>query len=438
MSGKVTRLVGDVIDQMSAIPDGSVSLVATSVPFWKLRDYGVEGQWGQEPDPAAFLDRLLAFTDEARRVLAPWGSLVVELGDTYLSQKIQPPDGRWPRNKSLAGLPGVFAASLAHGRNLLTPPEQHLAEVAALVAAGTPADQAVAAVAGRSERPRWLVRNQIVWARPNPTPNTLGDKVRNATTYLTVATDARDRWCDLDAVRTPHKARPQRRFAAADYQAPGAPAVRTRQQRDTPGVDGNPLGAPPTDYWDDPYSPEDLVWIHGTQGTSLPHFAVWPPALVDRIITSMCPERVCGTCGQPSRRIKIPTGRPRPGGASRARNPFQGRSQAGIPHPAYPEPATIDAGWSDCEHDNWERGVVLDPFSGTGTTLAAAVLRGRDAIGIDLSSIHQDLYDRRFDEVKRALFDIRPEPAAQQALFDPAGSPEPDARGRTVDAGASR
>src|SRR5690606_24157489 len=82
-------LVGDVFDRMAQLPDGSVDLVLTSPPFLALRSYLPADhpdkcrEIGQEPTPAAFLDTLLHLTAEWRRVLAPHGSIAVELGDTY-------------------------------------------------------------------------------------------------------------------------------------------------------------------------------------------------------------------------------------------------------------------------------------------------------------------------------------------------------------------
>jgi hypothetical protein len=78
-------------------------------------------------------------------------------------------------DKSLCGIPTLFAWSLAYGRNLLRPE--------------------------RATDP-WRIRNVVAWCRPNPPVGALGDKFRPGTSYLTVATKARDRWFDLDAVRT--------------------------------------------------------------------------------------------------------------------------------------------------------------------------------------------------------------------------------------------
>ncbi len=177
----VTYHLGDTRDVTATLPDGSVSLIATSPPFLALRSYLPadhplkHAEIGSEPDPATFLDTLLALTAEWGRVLAPWGSIAVELGDTYAGSggaggdygaegmrggqakftgsalmhrknkvlredgnRMQQGDG-WPLAKSLALIPQLYAIALAYGINPLT---------------GQP-----------SPAGRWRVRNVIVWHR---------------------------------------------------------------------------------------------------------------------------------------------------------------------------------------------------------------------------------------------------------------------------------
>lgn len=386
----VTHLTGQVLDQVRALPDGSVDLVATSPPFLALRDYnGIPGQWGSEPDPASFLDHLLELTAELRRVLAPHGSIAIELGDTYSGsggaggdynalgmRKDQPTfrqsrNGRdaqcWPLPKSLCGTPTLFAWSLAYGRNLLRP------------------DHTITP---------WLVRNVIVWARNNPPVGALGDKVRPATSYITVACPSPRRWFDLDAVRVPMNDHTLRYWDAGSKSTKGAnhqdPTKWQRSGSNPPA----PAGAPPLDHWHD--EPDgDLLWLINTQGSSLAHYAMWPPKLVERLILSMCPAHVCRTCGEPRRRItsteQLDTGR-----ATNGTNPirhFATRTIASV--------ATL--GWSECPCADYRPGHVLDTFAGTGTTLAVADIHGRDATGIDLDPVNAGLYAARYQQCWAAL-----------------------------------
>jgi DNA modification methylase len=321
-----TYHVGDVFDVMATLPDDSVDLVLTSPPFLALRSYLPDDdpnkgrEIGQEATPAEFLDTLLALTAEWGRLLAPHGSIAVELGDSYSGDD----SCEWPLAKSLCGIPTLYAWSLAYGRNLLTGEE--------------------------SPAGRWRIRNVVAWVRPNPPVGALGDKFRPATSYITIATQARDRWFDLDAVRTE-------------------------------------TGAPPLDYWE--VSPEAYAGSH---------YATWPRKMLTRPIEAMCPDHVCRTCGEPRRRL-VESCRVLSDGST-ATTDFMGSRDGGVNQKNaviknwhHTERKTL--GWTDCGHDDYRRGIVLDPFAGSGTTLAVATGLGRDAIGIDLDARNADLARER-------------------------------------------
>jgi site-specific DNA-methyltransferase (adenine-specific) len=413
--------VGDVRDRLAEIPDASVDLVTCSPPFLALRSYLPEGheskhaEIGSEPTPAAFLSTLLGLTEEFRRILTPHGSIAIELGDTFSGSggaggdygaegmrggqgkfkgsalkdrknKVLNADGQrmqqgagWPLAKSLCGLPSLYAWSLAYGRNLLDPTH----EIAP-----------------------WRIRNMIVWARPNPAVGALGDKYRPATSYITVACVSARRWFDLDAVRTAHATadavtRPRQR-----YDAPGRPDGG--DAAGNPGSGSNPAGAPPLDHWtDDPTDPADgdLVWKLSTEGSSLAHYAMWPSTLAARLVDSMCPREVCRVCGEPRRRLVVTDNAI---AFSDRHDEAERRANASTLNDWKRATGATSAarqtlGWSDCGHDDYRPGIVLDPFAGTGTTLAVADHLGRDAIGIDLDPRNAELYPLRRAEVERKL-----------------------------------
>ena len=385
-------LIGDVFDVLASMPDASVDLVLTSPPFLALRSYlpadhpDKHKEIGSEPTPAEFLDTLLALTAEWGRVLAPHGSICVELGDTYSGSNsggertdggqygnwpsggtkynldTRPAKGSqgWPLDKSLCGIPHLYHLSLAYGRNLLT---------------GEP-----------SPAGQWRVRNVVAWCRPNPPVGALGDKFRPATSYMTIATRARDRWFDLDAVRGPYSENTNARTAKGVESRPntGKSADRDGNYDTLAVVNNDGAGAPPLDWWNvstEPYSGS--------------HYATWPRKLLDRPIKAMCPMKVCTTCGQPRRRIVNVQGLAGKDMLAIGVDNERGTGLQGK-RPPMPEITRETVGWPDCGHNNtWRNGVVLDPFAGSGTTLAVATGHGRDAIGIDLDARNAELARER-------------------------------------------
>jgi DNA modification methylase len=419
---------GDVFDRMAELPDASVDLIVTSPPFLALRSYLPAGhpdklkEIGSEATPAAFLSTLLALTREWRRILAPHGSIAVELGDTYAGSKLGGvtsygviKDGQqtawkpnpygsasitrggghmdklgpgWPLAKSLCLIPSLYAGSLAYGHNLLDP------------------DDTIAP---------WRVRNLIVWHRPNPPVGALGDKVRPSTSYITTACVSPQRWFDLDAERTAPGP------IGGQTVALGKP-TGSRNDDNLPHYTNNhPAGAPPLDAWFDTTT-ED-VWTIPTAPYKGAHYATYPIALPRRLINLMCPREVCQVCGEPRRRIteadaeaieynrgrrrgRIELDLERPPNNSRMPTGWGPNGPSGGDGGAAgfqrSNPATV--GWTKCDclersasdpDKKWRRGLVLDPFAGSGTTLAAAAELGRDAIGIDLDERNLDLARQR-------------------------------------------
>ena len=403
----VTLHIGDVFEQLAKIPDGSIDLIVTSPPFLALRSYLPDDhpdkakEIGSESGPAAFLDTMMALSAEWGRVLAPHGSLCVELGDTYSGSGGAGGDynadglrdgqqrfsgsaakraalgsgdnerpsrsGRgddWPMSKSKTMLDTLYPACLAYGANLLS------GEV--------------------SPAGRWRIRNLIVWARPNPPVGALGDKFRPATSYITVACKSPRRWFDLDAVRSQHKSDPTK-FSGTEKRNHAASGPRGDERfasdLDTKTMAGNPGGAPPLDWHADDHPEDgDWLWKMSPQGFAGSHYATFPLALPTRLIKAMCPERVCTVCGVPSERITERTPSDRRLGGTAAYEESAYGSAGGRGSGVRYEPDIETIGWTDCGHNAWRTGRVLDPFAGSGTTLVAAHNESRDAIGIDLDS----------------------------------------------------
>ena len=386
----IQYLVGDVFDRMAELPDQSVDLVLTSPPFLALRSYLPADhpdkikEIGSEATPAEFIDVLLRLTVEWRRLLTPHGTICVELGDTYsgsggsggdyaengwregqalfegsalkdrvaTAEQYASSDKRpdWPLAKSLTLIPEAYRFALAYGTNPHT---------------------GITSPAGE-----WRIRNVIRWVRPNPPVGALGDKFRPATSELVVACVGKDRWFDLDAVREPPTEDLRGETNYARKLKEGEQWRPAQHQSFTNG------GAPPLDWWK--ISPK---------GYAGAHYAVWPSELCVKPIQAMCPRQVCRQCGEPRRRLTEhdytlrgePFKSPKAWDGERLTQNAIGVRKGDI------KTHVETLGWSDCGHDNYRNGLVLDPFAGTGTTLAVAHGHGRDAIGIDIDQRNADL-----------------------------------------------
>jgi DNA modification methylase len=285
-----------------------------------------------------------------------------------------------PLDKSLCGIPAAYQLSLTYGYNILDPDDE-------------PFDP-------------WRVRNKIVWHRPNPPVGALGDKVRPSTSYITVGCVARDRWFDLDAERTALADSPGNRYV----RKVSTTDINGRSQAGTQSGSANKItanydptqsaGAPPLDCWID-----GDVWTLPTHPYHGAHYATYPPALPRRLIRLMCPQSVCVQCGLPRRRI-VDSETFKANGDPIVKSNYRGsnatqRTMTNYEHlltdEATPSFQTVRTtlGWSDCGHNTWRRGHVLDPFAGSGTTGTAALDTGRDATLIDLDPRNLDLARER-------------------------------------------
>lgn len=305
-------LLGDALEQLRRLPDSSVDCVVTSPPYFRLRNYQQDNQIGLEPTVEDWVERLAGIVSEARRVLVPTGTLWLNLGDTYATH---------PRQG-------------AARKSLLLAPERLLVR---LQASG------------------WIVRNKLVWAKPNPMPISVTDRLAASYEFVYLLAKQPLYFFDLDAIRVPHKSaitahtRPRaRQSKRADWLGPNGLGDKGLAAIKAEGRVGHPLGKNPGD-----------VWTIAPGGYRSAHHAIFPLALAERMIAAGCPEARCVRCRLPWKRSVI---RALGGTATRAAlAPSCGCKAASEP------------------------GLVCDPFMGSGTSAVAAEKLGRDWLGIELS-----------------------------------------------------
>ncbi|HML52394.1 MAG TPA: site-specific DNA-methyltransferase [Propionicimonas sp.] len=309
---QATLYLGHALDVLQSLPAESVDCVVTSPPYFGLRDYGVGGQLGAEESPAEFVDALVAVLAEARRALAGDGTLWLNLGDSYAS------GGR----KTYATLTGKSAG---RGNPLRRPPS----EMPGKNLLGIPWRTAIAL-----QGDGWILRNDVIWAKPNGMPESVTDRLSTKHEHLFLFAKSRRYWFDLDPIREalahPDAADGSRVFGGknkADELRTGSSARRTGNRYGMQRPGDNREQSNDHDAADARGRNPGDVWTIPTQPFSEAHFAVFPLEVPRRAIAAGC----------------------KPGGT------------------------------------------VLDPFSGSGTTGLAASELGRKYIGIDLNRDYLDL-----------------------------------------------
>jgi len=253
-----TIIVGDVRERLAELPESSVDCVITSPPYFRLRDYQVDGQIGLEGTVDEWVDELRLVFRGLARVLKPTGSAWLNLGDSY-------------SRHSRFGAPP---------KSLLLGPER--------LALGLIEDG-------------WSVRNVVTWEKANTMPSSVRDRLATKSEVIYFLTRSPKYHFDLDAIRVPHRSSPPRRGPGS--KGTGRPGTRPAWAGPLAGNNsglarmraagriGHPLGKNPGD-----------VWRTAASNFRGQHFATFPTELIDRPLLAACPERVCRGCGLPWQR----------------------------------------------------------------------------------------------------------------------------------------
>ena len=284
MSARI--LVGDVRERLRELPDGAVRCVVTSPPYWGLRDYGHDGQIGLEQTPDEYVAAMVEVFREVHRVLSNDGTLWLNLGDSY------------GKDKQLVGIPWMIAFALkADG---------------------------------------WLLRQDIIWSKPNPMPEPALGRCTKAHEYLFLFAKSK-RYCySNDAIREEPKLDAKTATDKTPVMMNEKDLARHAMAKEVWGGNqmSKPRGAMYRGYTEVKGANKKSVWTIGNQGFRGAHFAVMPEALV--------------------------------------------------------EPCVL-AGSEESD-------TVLDPFAGSGTVGVVALRHGRNFVGIELNADYAKIaQDRIYD-----------------------------------------
>ncbi|MFN8994918.1 MAG: DNA-methyltransferase [Pseudomonadota bacterium] len=182
----VTIHVGDCLQTLRSLPSESINTCVTSPPYFGLRDYGHDGQIGLEQTPDEFVGKLVAVFREVRRVLRDDGTLWLNLGDSYVSQP------SWGRGEG-STLQGANQGSEGGGRS-----DRSLWGLSAKNLLGIPWRVAFALQADG-----WTLRQDIIWHKPNPMPESVKDRCTKAHEYIFLLSKGPRYYFDSEAIAEP-------------------------------------------------------------------------------------------------------------------------------------------------------------------------------------------------------------------------------------------
>lgn len=416
----------NVVQTLSELPAGLVQVMCTSPPYWGLRDYGVDPQhwpeieyrpmsgvpmvkieamdvaFGLEDDPAAYVGHMVAIFRELHRVMRDDGVVFLNIGDSYAG------GGRNVGNaiENTSELQRSHLHSAAAGPGIIPEGVKRKDMV------GIPWRVALALQADG-----WYLRSEIIWAKNSCMPEPVRDRCTRNHEHVFMLTKHEKYFYDNDAVKEPLVSDYSRdalskvgddtevfgnNFDKAARHESGEKTPSTRAER---GALLDPGGRN-----------KRTVWVVNPSGYQGAHFAVWPPKLVEPMVKAASSERgACPHCGAPWQRITERIGKP---GTKAAREDAIKANQArgiaaegttaaitnlsvqygnGIRNSEGVRYETL--GWEPtckCENnDGSARSVVMDIFSGSGTTGMVALDLGRDYVGIDLNDTYLDLARHR-------------------------------------------
>ena len=287
-------ILGDCLQSMQSLKEKSINCCVTSPPYFGLRDYGVDGQIGLEQTPEEYVAKMVEVFREVRRVLRDDGTLWLNLGDSY------------GKGKQLLGIPWMVAFAL--------------------------------------QADGWYLRQDIIWSKSNPMPESVRDRCTKSHEYIFLLSKSQRYYYNNDAIREPHTGEAAKAVAVG-FKEVGQRGINSSVRRGLTdgqatqfskkghsgyfGADGNcllnPLG-----------KNKRSVWSVPTRSVKGAHFATFPPALIEPCILAGCPVG----------------------------------------------------------------GVVLDPFAGSGTTAEVSAQNGRDSVMIELNPEYAMMTHHRMSKLK--------------------------------------
>lgn len=255
MTEQTKIIIGDCVESLKSIDDGIVQTCVTSPPYFGLRDYGVDGQIGLEKNPSDYVTKLVEVFREVKRVLRDDGTVWLNIGDSYSavsSGNSGYKDGR--RNRSERKAAGVVGG--IRPKNLLGVPWR---------------------VAFALQDDGWYLRQDIIWHKPNPMPESVKDRCTKAHEYIFLFSKSPRYYFDSDSIKEPVKSKKgnAKSFRGGGSYTGGNSFINSAiKERETKGNSVNVSGL----------RNRRSVWTISTRPYNNAHFATFPIDLIEPCI----------------------------------------------------------------------------------------------------------------------------------------------------------
>lgn len=339
-------LQGDSLTVLKTLEAESVDCVITSPPYWGLRDYGVGGQLGLEKTPEEYVANMVAVFSEVKRVMKKEGTCWLNLGDSYATSH---ETGTTDKAKGWTSATGIGGRQLEHARagngGL---PSKNLVGIPWRVAFALQADG-------------WYLRQDIIWAKPNPMPESVTDRCTKSHEYIFLLTKSPKYYFDNEAIKEPaiygqkgldnrpagvvrnreydynskQNNNPEAYLAKDSRAGKGRIAYTGKRTADTSGKNGQESFVSIAETRN-----KRSVWTVTTKPFKEAHFATFPEALIEPMVLAGCPKG----------------------------------------------------------------GIVLDIFMGAGTTAVVAKKNKRNYLGIELNPSYIEIAERRIAGTTNPMF----------------------------------
>ena len=436
-------LLGDCLEVLPTLADESIQTCITSPPYWGLRDYGtatwdggdakcdhkrdhfgsnpsgkqlsnsgsaegharlvystvcgkcgatrIDNQLGLEETPEAYVASMVAVFREVRRVLRNDGTLWLNLGDSYFSK---------PKSNYHGKALGLQAKNYGTGDTTLGY-KQSAGKYLGNKANGMKDKDLVGIpwrVAFALQADGWFLRQDIIWHKPNPMPESVRDRCTKAHEYIFLMAKSVKYYYDAEAIKEalayPNETR-------RPLGSKGAWQIDGREQRENGG--GKSYDSYPTTR------NKRSVWKITTKPFKGAHFATFPPDLIEPCVLAGSADKCCPKCGRAWERV-IEVSRKEGREHLECGNMDERgvtRTTAGLSVPAeYKVKSTRTVGFRpacDCGETDSIPSTVLDPFNGAGTTGVVAIQHGRRYTGIELNSEYLEMASKRIQETKNGM-----------------------------------